>query len=79
MANTTFFDCQYDTTNYNNSFVFGRTSTLNDLGTLVVSKDLKFEKEMCFNLEAEDYLLGNLINDMGWTDVFVDNDGIEVL
>ena len=75
MATTTIFDCQYDTTNYSNSFVIGRASTNNDIHTLVAAKDLELEDKISVDLNGDDDELSNLINEFNLTDVIVNDEG----
>ena len=75
MANVQIFDCQYDSTNLTNSFVIGRASTSNDCGNFISAKDFEFEDGVFIELESSDYELDEAIKQLGWMDLYTDNDG----
>lgn len=62
------FDCQHDSTN---SFVIGRQSTNSDIGFLVSSIDVNFEKEIFLETDNDDGDLINAITALEWDDVII--------
>ena len=76
---TMLFDCQHDNTNLTNSVVFHRTSTSNDLGYVIFANDISLEDEIYLGLDEDDYDLVCCIGELGWNDVFVDNNGQQIL
>lgn len=78
MATITNFDCQFDNTNMTNSVVIGRSGSTDDLGRLISSKDIKLDSKVGMGLKMDEAKLANYISLLGWTNVFVDDDGNEL-
>lgn len=65
------FDSQFNTTNLTNSLVINRQSTDNDIGKLVVSKDVKFNDQLYVELDENTLQLLEFINELNWSEVLL--------
>lgn len=65
------FDSQFNTTNLTNSLVINRQSTDNDIGKLVVSKDVKFNDQLYVELDENTLQLLEFINELNWGEILL--------